>query len=481
MRELTFDIEAGNKKAYLKIADSIRHSIRHGKIMPGELLPATRRIAELTGYHRHTIMNALSELVSEGWLIAIERKGYIVSKALPDNFFKSSVLKNTQNLSKNNFKWKVARDFSAFFTSKKNSCKYVFHPGMGDMRLFPKDELRMLYSESLREKNLDILNEGDSKGYLPLRNEVRKYLRRLRSVNDKEIVITNGFQEGIFLISQLLLKKGDVVLVPELSYPPAIHAFRLVEAKIITIPLDEQGLVMDKIDFLVKKHNVKMIYTTPHHQYPTTVTLPVDRRLRLYNIAKKYQIPILEDDYDHEFHYRSMPIAPMAAYDPSGLIIYISTFSKALYPSARLGFMAIPSALLNSVSALKKISSRHNELIGQSVIAKWMKSGGAERHLRKVRRHYKDRRDFMVNKLNQGIKGGLPFSFNQPDGGMAIWLDTSVDSSNLAKIALGKGVFFNHEVEFSLRKQKGTHIRLGFANLTIPEINSGLELLFDSI
>jgi GntR family transcriptional regulator/MocR family aminotransferase len=227
---------------------------------------------------------------------------------------------------------------------------------------------------------------------------------------------------------------------------------------------------------------VRLIYLTPHHQYPTTVTLPTARRLRIYELASRHQIPIVEDDYDHEFHFRSQPIAPMASSDPCGLVIYISTLSKIMFPSARIGFLAVPEELFEPLARQRAIVTRQNSIFMQDAIARWMDSGGFERHLKRMRRVYEERRDAMIASLEDGRHRGLPLAWTVPDGGMALWLDTGLDSDAVAARAAEAGVYVSAESEFRPGPpHSGTHLRLGFASQSPQEIQAGIGLLMDSM
>src|SRR5262249_16256047 len=158
-----------------------------------------------------------------------------------------------------------------------------------------------------------------------------------------------------------------------------------------------------------------------------TVTLPTARRLRIYELACRHQIPIVEDDYDHEFHFRSQPIAPMVSNDPCGLIIYISTLSKIMFPSARIAFLAVPQEISWPLARQGGIVTGQNSVFMQDAVARWMESGGFERHLKRMRRVYQERRDAMVAALEQGRQRGLGLQWSVPDGGMALWLETGLD------------------------------------------------------
>ena len=487
MRGLNLDLrrEGGGRPHYLRLADAVRHAILKGRLLPGERLPATRGLAAAVGAHRQTVMTALQELVAEGWIVAAERRGYVVSATLPSSYFEPKARPPTDNVAAavSLHKFRFARQVGDAATSPPTLAgfRHVFASGMPDLRRFPASEFRGFLGGALKRppaKVARLLSYDDSAGYAPLRQELATYLRRLRGLSGRDILITNGSQEGIYLVAQLLVGPGDAVGVEASGYRPAWDALRAAGAKLVPIPVDAEGLDPDAAAKAMRDHKLKMIYVTPLHQYPTTVTLPAPRRFALYDAAVKYGVPLLEDDYDHEFHYRCQPLAPLAAYDPAGLVIYVSTLSKVLFPSARIGFVVPPPALGPALSALRRISSRQNDTLMQDAVASWMKDGGFERHLKRMRRLYEERRDAMDEALRRARdERGLAFDWTLPDGGMALWLDSGQDADRLAAKAAECGVFVAPGSRFRLSSGSSRHLRLGFANQTPRELAVGIRIL----
>lgn len=470
MKTLNLSIKKGKEALYLRAAQAIRSAIKEGVLKPGELLPSARGLAQELSCHRHTVLSAFNELVAEGWIEGEERKSFRVSEDLPDDYFISQ--KSERDNEKKQSDYRLVREARITKKDVGQKIKYAFQSGLPDLRLFPNEQLRSCINDSIKRLGSNLLGYSSPFGHQPLIMEIEKYLRRVRSIKDRKIIVTNGSQEGIFIIGQLFLKPGDTVLVESFGYPPAWEALRASGAKLLGVPVDDSGIVIEELKKILRRKKPRLIYTTPLHQYPTTVTLPVPRRLELYELAAEYGIPILEDDYDHEFHYRSQPLPPLASNDPSGLVLYVSTFSKVLYPAARCGFMAVPENLFKPLSDFKRIVSRQNDTIIQDAIARWMRDGGFERHMRKMRRNYQQRRDATVEFLQN-----YDVNFNLPDGGMALWLDTKVNASKLSQMADKNGVHVNPEKYFTLDDRAGRHLRLGYANQTPQEIRNGLKIL----
>lgn len=457
------------------LADAIRDSIRKGQLRPGDVLPSTRDLGRKFQMHRHTVMSAIGELQAEGWITAHAKRFYQVNSILPSKFLQPrKMLNRAISVDKISFSFGRLAQTPDYVPSSKY--KYAFPSGFPDLRLFPMREFKSCLYDALRSPG--VLTYASPAGHERLIEQIQDYLRRVRAVDNRSIVVTNGSQEALFLLAQLLIKPGDIVAVEALGYPPAIEALRFAGAKLLPISVDLHGLDVEELDKFSKKHKIKAVYTTPLHQYPTTVSLTAVRRLQLYEVAVKNRILILEDDYDHEFHYTNQPVSPLASFDPASIVLYISTFSKVLFPSARIGFAAIPPTIAHEMSKLKRISSRQNETILQDAIARWMQQGEFEKHLRKMRRIYDERRLKMLADLREHQTRHPEISWTAPSGGMALWLETKRNSFILSERAAKKGVLVNAEARFRVDAKAGTHLRLGFSGQTPQENSRGLEELF---
>jgi len=485
MLDLVLTVPQDPRPGYLRIAEALRAAIQAGQAKPGERLPSTRVLAETLGVHRHTVTAAMDELVAEGWLESGERRAHRVAQVLPSEFFKPKGGAKKTALFERKFKWRVARQSTTTLCGliDTRSYNYVFQGGQPDLRQFPYDEFRACVAEALRKQPISLGGYSDPAGHPEFIERLEEYLRRVRALTGRRIVVTHGAQEAIFLIAQLLVTPGDKVAVEVPGYAAAWDAFRAAGGEPVAIKVDANGMDPDALEAAIAKHRIRLIYLTPHHQYPNTATLPTARRLHIYELASRHQIPIVEDDYDHEFHFRCQPIAPMASSDPCGLVIYISTLSKIMFPSARVGFMAVPEELYQPLARQRAIITRQNSVFMQDAIARWMENGGFERHLKRMRRLYQERRDAMVESLEAGKRRGLELEWSVPDGGMALWFDTGVDSDLVMARAAEARVFVASESEFHLTPPpRGyTHLRLGYASQTPEEIRAGMGLLLDAI
>lgn len=464
-------------KLYLQIAQAIRSSIKNGNVMATEKLPSTRTLATQLNVNRHTVMAAYNELVAQGWVETQQRQGYRVAENLP--IYSSTNVSQCSSPLIQKHQWRLSKANDSAISESSSRYPYNFAGGNPDIDLFPFNEFRGFMNEALNRPAIQELNYGDESGFKPFINEVSTYLRRVRSITNKQIIVVNGTQEALYIISQVLIKTGDKVVVESLGYKPAWNAFENAGAQLITVKQTDQGINVEHFEQLIEHHKIRLLYLTPLHQYPTTTTLAVSKRKQIYQLAQQHNIAIIEDDYDHEFHYNTQPLAPMAANDPSGLVIYLSSFSKIMFPGIRLGIIALDKSLATHIVNYRSLVNHKVNILLQDAVARWMKEGGFERHLRKSTRLYKKRRQCMVEVLNEFIDQGLNIEFSVPPGGMALWVNVGAKAQHIAQQAKHKGIFLLAENAFHLHKENNQdkYIRLGFAGQDEQKIRQGLLLL----
>ncbi|WP_255550622.1 PLP-dependent aminotransferase family protein [Moritella sp. 28] len=474
---------------YLLIADALKQAIKQGQVVPSETLPSARTLATQLNVNRHTIMAAVAELVAQGWIEAKERSGYRIVNKLP---IQTSKTISNLTVEHQTFDWQFRHKKTTATAAVKGASAYIynFSGGQPDNRLFPFNEFKHYFSQLFQHPKFTNLGYDNNVGETDLITQVSTYLRRARSITNKEIMICNGSQEGLYMISKLLLQAGDKVAVEQYGYPPAWAAFKSSGAELAVIEQDHKGIIPEYLATQLAKGDIKLIYLTPLHQYPTTVTLDVSRRMQIYQLAAQYGVAIVEDDYDHEFHYDSQPIAPMAADDPLGLVIYISTFSKLMFGGARIGYVVANNALITELTAYKTLMNHKSNVLMQQAVAKWMQQGGFESHLRRMTRCYHKRRDFLVNLLRGYQQQGLPITFDCPPGGMALWVDMGVSIVGLKQTLLTKDVYLQTEVDFNLvtehliteqDKSQYRFIRVGFASMNEVEITQGMKIIVQEL
>ena len=287
---------------YLQVSQQIIDEIQRGRLHPSTAMPGTRELAEQLDVNRKTIVLAYDELIAQGWLTTEPRRGTFVSANLP-HFFAPKEVERVVELPASETTEKLST-YADTLTAKTTKDTIEFNDGIPDTRLIPVETLSKAFRHALitplRSNNLGY---GDPRGMFDLRTAISNMVNMERGLNvDVEnICIARGSQMGIFLAARILTQPDDFVVVENLSYPPAREAFRSCGATILTVDVDDNGIDVTALEALCKKHPIRAIYVTPHHQFPTTVMMTAERRLKLLLLAKKYDFFIIEDDYDHEF------------------------------------------------------------------------------------------------------------------------------------------------------------------------------------
>ena len=485
MRLWDFQIEidpAAGKPVFLQISHAIAEGIKSGRLRSGSPIPGTRTLASTLSVHRKTVIRAYDELVAEGWITSTPRWGMFVSSDIPEPA-SSPVLNSARKRPDPN------RIGFSLPTRLKEVGPIRGSPGvfnMGsrpDMRLAPRAALARAYRRALTWSPDSLLGYSDPRGNPDLRLALSAMLNSTRGMATEadDLLVTRGSQMGLFLAARALLRSGDVIAVENLGYPPAWEAFRQAGAKLVPIPIDEEGIRVDALEKLARTRRLKAVYVTPHHQFPTMVTLTAGRRLALLEFARRRRIAILEDDYDHEFHYRGRPVLPLVSMDRSGLVIYVGTLSKVLAPGLRLGYVTAPRPVLQQMTAHRVVVDHQGDHVLERALAELMEDGEVQRHIRRARRIYEERQAAMAAALRTHLGDSL--SFELPAGGTTIWarVKAGIDPASWSRRAAQKGVLFRPGVFFAVDGRPRPFVRLGYAGLNGKELKEAVNRLVDSL
>lgn len=410
---------------YRQMAVSVINAIRNGTLKAGTHLPSSRELAKTLGVHRKTVIAGYEELDAQDWIVIVPRKYVAVSEHIP-------LLKPQKWSEPNNILTAYENDLDIPFRMieekgfDENTVSYpdiIIDDGHPDVRLSPIDDLLKTY-RSLTSKKYAIKNAniGTTQGTLKLREELVNYLSITRGLNISadNILITHGAQMSIYLSAQLLLGRSSNIIVGKPNYPVANKTFEETEATIIEVNVDYKGIDTDAIEKICKRRKIDVVYVIPHHHYPTTVTLSVERRVKLLELSKQFSFAIIEDDYDYDYHYTSSPYLPLASGNHNGNVIYIGSFSKLLDPALRIGFMVAPKNFIEQCTAFRKIIDVGGDGYMQNALATLIKEGELKRHLRKAKKIYHQRRDFLDALLKEKLDEYV--SYTLPTGGMAVWI-----------------------------------------------------------
>jgi GntR family transcriptional regulator/MocR family aminotransferase len=339
---------------FLQIAGSLADDIRRGRLRPGQPLPGSRRLAATLGINRNTVVAAYDELTAEGWIETDAARASLVSSALPESRpqrFSSAVGRRAAVPARAGYDLPHLPD--ARTEDTRPTVELVFGSGVPDLRLVPIAALSRAYRRALRRRSRMLLDYAAPHGLPRLRAALASMLAATRGLaaGPDDLLVTRGSQMALYLVARALVSPGDVVAVENIGYVPARAVFRLAGARLVPLPLDDQGLDPSALEALARKGPVRAVYLTPHHQYPTTVTLSPGRRLSLLEVARAHRIAVIEDDFDHEFHYDGRPVLPLASVDRAGVVVYVGTLSKILAPGLRLGYVVAPAPLLSRLAA----------------------------------------------------------------------------------------------------------------------------------
>lgn len=282
---------------------------------------------------------------------------------------------------------------------------------------------------------------------------------------------------GIHLLAQVLLSRGDKVVVGDRNYRTANLCFEQRGAQLLRVPVDEKGLDTSALESLLLQHPVRLLYITSHHHHPTTVTLAPERRLHLYELAKKHRFCILEDDYDFDYHYDNKPTLPIASMDSQGLVVYTGSYSKVIYPGIRVGFVVAPPNLMLELVKYRRITDRQGDHLIERAIANLMREGTMQRYLRKSKNLYKRRKEHFCALLRDEF--GSYLDFREPEGGMAVWVKfrEAYPLPLVAAACAAKGVYLSNGHAYSNLDSSGNACRMGFASMTEQEMRQACEVL----
>lgn len=464
---------------FLQLTNQLINLIKEGKIPSGTKLIATRGLAELLGVHRKTVVACYEELILQGWVESIPKKGTFVNRKLPDILPLDFDNKKTINENKLGFSFYKNPDLQRTSITNEDEVMYI-NDGISDTRLTPVKEIVKTYRRIVdRASIFPHLSYGSTYGNKKLREVLANYLNSTRglSVTKDNILITRGSQNGIYLSSQLLFKEGDIIVVGKTNYIFADLTFSNAKAVIKRVAVDEYGLVTDDLERLCKKGSVKAVYVTSHHHHPTTVTMSAERRIHLLNLAKEYGFAILEDDYDYDFNYNHAPILPLASHDANGNVVYIGSVCKTVAPVFRVGYLVAPKSFIDEAANLRRIVDRQGDALLEFTFADFIQSGELDSHIRKVLKVYKSRRDLFCRLLSEKLNNY--FEFEIPKGGMAVWVHLKnqfkwKDVSEIGgKYKLSIGDYQRYDIE----NTNHNCIRIGFATFNEDEIHELIRRL----
>lgn len=461
----------------------LRAAILDGRLKPCTRLPASRGIAAQYHIARGTVVHVFEQLLAEGYLESRVGSGTSVNRKLPDNFFDATSPQTRPvpaakpvvhgGLSRQGTKLAIP----PFPDGTRPRAIRAFRANQPSVDHFPTEVWSRLGARRMRLASREMLLAGDVLGHRPLREAIAAHLGATRGVvcTADQVMIVSGTQQALDLVIRLVLDAGDEAWMEDPGYEGAVAILRAVGAKLVPVPVDENGLRVT--EGLKRAPRARFAFVTPAHQFPLGGALPLERRLQLLEWSRSTGAWIFEDDYDSEFRFAGRPLAAMQGLAPDGNVIFCGSFSKMLFPALRMGFLVVPSHLVDPLCAARCIVDRYGPLLAQAVLCDFISEGHFERHLRRMREIYAEHLDVLQTAARR--EWGDRLTLQTTDTGLqtVAWLTKDRDDVEFARAASGVGVEVVALSEYAL-KWKGRHgLQIGFASVGPAELRRGVRAL----
>ena len=463
---------------YEQIEQHLEKAIKVGALIKDSKLPSTREVSTVLGVSRNTVLTAYENLESRGIIYSIKGKGSFVKLEA----------KSKDEVVLLNWKERMSDYGQTCETMDIIKTEYRYEKGMISFKsiapegsLFDVEEFKRAFLEIIALEGEKLLNYGYAKGYRSLIDYLMQYMAgKGVDIKDKDILITNGFTEGLDILLSTYTRPGDVILCEEPTHHTTIKMMRAYGIKIVGIPIDKQGVKLKELEAAIKTYAPKWVYLTPSYQNPTGIVMSGERRRAVYNLLCQYEVPCMEDGFNEELLYSGSHVMPLIALEgSSNHIIYLGSLSKILFPGLRLGWIMADKACIDTLESVKRAKNIHTSFLDQAVFMQYMKSGAFERYVKKVKKYYRDKYLF----VKAHIKKYIPYQKLWGEGGLHIYIDLAeeIDTRELLRRCYARGVLFMPGDIFRTDGQRTSGLRLGFARLQDEEIIKGLKILGEEI
>lgn len=460
---------------FSQVYAGLRKGILTGKLRRGDRLPSTRQLAEQLGVSRTVVLLAYDQLLAEGFTRGTQGSGTFVSDAMVRAGRPKP--KSTANVRLSKFGAAAASSVLDMPAEKVKRLRYDFAFGRNSMATFPFEAWRRILLRHSRATSVRGLDYGPPTGAPELRDAICSHVRRARGIvcDPSEIMILNGSQQALDLISRILIDRGDKVAIEDPHYQGAREVLRAAGARLYGVPVDCEGLDPGRLP-----RQAKALFVTPSHQFPTGVVLSLSRRMAVLGWASRTNAIIVENDYDGEFHYEGYPVESMHSLDSEGRIVYIGTFSRTVFPSLHIGYVIVPKGLSQAFRSAKWLSDQHSATLEQQTLAEFISSGLYGRHLRKLRRANALRRDALVQSVAKHCGDRVAMTGEESGAHVVLWPQSGQTESALIRQAADKGVGIYGISHCFLGEERRAGMMLGYARLSEREIREGIRLLSET-
>lgn len=470
--EIALDHRDG-RPVYRQIADSIRQQVVEGTLDPGERLPAIRDLARRLGVNRDTVALAYEQLAGSGVVEASVGRGTFIAKSATRVAESVPLVATLSPMTERLLAFERARPR---FGSATNAVP--MHSLVPDPSLFPADEFRRVLNRVFVDHGPELLLYGGPQGHPALRGLLAERFRRDGiEIGPDGVVLCHGASQGISLTLRLFAQPGDVVAIEEPTYNNLLAATIALGLETAPIPMRDTGLDLSVLEQTLARPEVKALYTIPTFHNPLGTTTTIAHRRALLAIAARFQKPIIEDGYETDLRLDGRAVPSLAALDSTGAVCHLFSFSKSLFPGARIGAITAHGRLVGALAALKASTDLSDALPLQAALAEFVSNGAYDRHLGRVRRVLLERRDVLLSALVAEMPPGTRWT--SPEGGLQMWVElpAGLDTSELLPDAVGAGVLFSPGAQFYPDGRASSGLRLTYAMADSRALRAGVAAL----
>jgi GntR family transcriptional regulator / MocR family aminotransferase len=467
------------KPLHRQIYDAYRAAIVNGSLRPGQRVPSTRVLAVELGVSRLPVLNAYAQLLAEGYFESRVGAGTVVSSSLPDQL-SSSEPTGARLAATHSGPRRVARRCSILPSLSSSPWLLgwgAFGVGQVAFDQFPLHVWSSLVARLCRNMDVESFRYGDQMGSKALRVTIATYLRTARSLHceAEQIMIVSGSQQALEISARVLLDPGSRVWVEEPGYRLARDVLALAGCHLVPVPVDMEGLNVAAGIKQCRKARAAVV--TPSHQFPLGATMSARRRFQLLEWAQNTGSWIIEDDYDSEYRYESLPIASLQGLDANARVIYVGTFSKVLFPSLRLGYVVIPSDLVDRFLVIRRAMDLGPPSFYQDVLADFIGEGHFARHIRRMRSLYRERRTALVDSIGKELGSSIEVLGDEAGMHLTVTLPSGSRDVEIAERAARQNLWLWPLSPFYLGEVSRPGFILGFGSATVAEIPRAVRKL----
>ncbi len=466
---------------YRQIYLALREQILSGDLPPGSRLPSGRSLARQLGVARITVAQAYGQLAAEGYSEARPGSGTYVSPDLRQAREQAGASAyRTGNALTSWGTLALALGRGETPSDELSRAEIDFGLGRPFAEDFPYDIWRRLLAQYLSTDDAVLSRYGSAAGFQPLRETLADYLNTVRGVRCtvEQVVIVSGAQQALDILARLLLNPGDQVLVESPGYPDARTIFQLHRAEIVSLAVDDEGLPVSSIP---SDSRARLVFVTPAHQFPRGGTMPLARRQKLLAWAAQHNAVVVEDDYDGDLRYDGFSQSALQGLDQDDRVVYLGTFSKVLFPALRLGYLVLPPWLVEPFVRAKDLVDRGAPTLTQAAMADFIQEGHFERHLRRLRRLYGEKRSILVEELNAHLENRVRFSTVEAGLHILVYLEPHLIEARVVREAAVRGVRVYPGAPFHLEADPAPSIMLGYSGLRDEAIREGVRRIAQAI